>query len=53
MKKEKYEVEISLYPQTFEVEASDRLEAIQKAKELFHDKNNGRSVYEIVSAEKI
>lgn len=41
----KYTIEIQKYPQEFEVEAMSAEEAIEKAKQIFFDKNDGASVY--------
>lgn len=45
----KFEVEISLYPQTYTVEAENEKETVEKAKQQFDDYNNGKSVYAIES----
>lgn len=45
----KFEVEISLYPQTYTVEAENESDAIEKAKIKFDEYNNGKSIYAIES----
>ncbi len=42
-----FKVELHLYPQEFSVEAENEDEAVEKAKQLFSDKNDGASVYSI------
>ena len=49
----KYEVEISLYPQTYTVEAENEKQAEEIAKQKFDDYNNGKSVYAIESVTEV
>lgn len=51
--KKKYQVEISLYPQIFTVEAESEREAEELAKKQFDDYNNGKSVYAIEGIEEV
>lgn len=44
--KKLYEVEISAYPIKYEIEAESEDEALQMAKDKWHDATNGRSIYE-------
>ena len=48
-----YEIEISLYPQSFTIEANNKDDAIEKAKGKFYEANGNRSIYAIENVEKI
>lgn len=53
MEQKTYEVELHLYPQTYTVTATTEAEAVEKAKELFANKNNGASIYTVESITQV
>ena len=48
-----FEVEISLYPQSFTVEAQNEDDAIEKAKSKFYVANGDSSIYAIEKVEQV